>query len=138
MAPKKKELSKKEGKMPMTSEINKEKKPRTKKVPLVMLKPFFVKNNNQNPDFVDEKVVGWVITDTMRKKGAVIWYLARATGDVLASQDAILTKPSGVGKPADFPPASLSANDLASGRYPVVDPLPAWANQCFIPKSLVM
>ena len=75
MAPKKKEMSKKEGKMPMSSAINKEKKPRAKKVPRVMLEPFFVKNNNQNPDFVDEKVVGWVLTDTMRNKGAVIWYL---------------------------------------------------------------
>ena len=141
MAPKKpKEMSKKEGKMPMPMSlaINKEKKPRAKKVPRVMLEPFFVKNNNQNPDFVDEKVVGWVLTDTMRKKGAVIWYLARASGDVLASQNAILTKPSGVGKPADFPPASLSEKDLASARYPVVEPLPAWAKHCFIPKSLVM
>ena len=128
-------MSKSEGKKPMQSAIQ---KPRKRKEPLVMLEPFFVKNNNQNPDFVDEKIVGWVITDTMRKKGAVIWYLARATGDVLASQNAILTKPSGVGKPADFPPATLSASDLASGRYPVVDPLPAWADQCLVPKALVM
>ena len=138
MAPKKekeKVMSKSEGKKPMQSAI---KKPRKKKEPLVMLEPFFVKNNNQNPDFVDEKIVGWVITDTMRKKGAVIWYLARATGDVLASQNAILTKPSGSGKPADFPPSTLSASDLASGRYPVVDPLPAWADQCLVPKALVM
>ena len=138
MAPKKekeKVLSKSEGKKPMQSAIQ---KPRKRKEPLVMLEPFFVKNNNQNPDFVDEKIVGWVITDTMRKKGAVIWYLARATGDVLASQNAILTKPSGSGKPADFPPSTLSASDLASGRYPVVDPLPAWADQCLVPKALVM
>jgi hypothetical protein len=138
MAPKKpKEMSKTEGKKPMSSAIDK-KKPRAKKVPLVMIDPFFVTNDNQNPDYVDEKVVGWVLTDTMRKKGAVIWYLARATGNVLTSPEAILTKVSGVGKPADFPPASLSEKDLASGRYTVVEPLPAWARQCYIPKSLVM
>eukprot|EP00966_Prymnesium_polylepis_P327238 7383116-Prymnesium_polylepis.1 len=74
----------------------------------------------------------------MRKKGAVIWYLAKATGDVLASQTATLTKPSGIGKPPDFPPSSLSAKDLASGRYVVLDPPPVWAAQCFIPKALVM
>ena len=138
MAPKKekeKVMSKSEGKKPMQSAIQ---KPRKRKEPLVMLEPFFVKNNNQNPDFVDEKIVGWVITDTMRKKGAVIWYLARATGNVLTSPEAILTKVSGVGKPADFPPASLSKRDLASGRYTVVEPLPAWAWKCYVPKALVM
>eukprot|EP00966_Prymnesium_polylepis_P136434 3152687-Prymnesium_polylepis.1 len=64
----------------MPSAIDK-KKPKAKKVPLIMIDPFFVTNDNQNPDYVDEKVVGWVLTDSMRKEGAVIWYLARATGN---------------------------------------------------------
>jgi hypothetical protein len=140
MSPKKqKEMSKAEGKKPMPSAIDK-KKPKAKKAPLVMIPPFFVKNDNQNPDYEDEKVVGWVLTDSMRKKAAVIWYRAKATGNVLTcpEDEVILSKVSGIGKPADFPPASLSERDLASGRYTEVEPLPAWAWKCYVPKALVM
>ena len=140
MAPKKekeKELSKSEGKKPMQSAI---KKPRGKKAPLIMMKPYFVKNDNQNPYHEDEKVVGWVLTDTLRKKAAVIWYKAKSVGNVLtcAEDEVILSKVSGVGMPADFPPASLSERDLASGRITQVVPLPAWAWKCYVPKALVM
>ena len=103
-----------------------------------MLKAVFMQNNNQNPKHPTEKVVGWVITDKMRKKGAVIWYLAKTSGDFLSSQTAVLTKPSGHGKPADSPPSTLSGKDLASGRYVVLDPPPLWAGQCCIPKAQIM
>ena len=103
-----------------------------------MLKAVFMQNNNQNPKLLTEKVVCWVITDKMRKKGAVIWYLAKTSGDFLSSQTAILTKPSGHGKPADFPPSTLSGKDLASERYVVLDPPPPWAGQCYIPKAQIL
>ena len=136
---KKKEMSKEEGKKPMASAIDK-KKPRAKKAPLIMIPPFFVKNDNQNPDYKDEKVVGWVLTDSLRKKAAVIWYRAKSTGNVLTcpEDEVILSKVSGIGKPADYPPASLSERDLASGRITEVVPLPAWAWKCYVPKALVM
>jgi hypothetical protein len=140
MAPKKeKEMSKSEGKKPMQSAIDK-KKSRAKKVPLIMLPPYFVKNENQNPHHEDEKVVGWVLTDSLRKNGAVIWYRAKSIGNVLtcAEDEVILSKVSGVGMPADFPPASLSERDLASGRITQVVPLPAWAWKCYVPKGLIM
>ena len=140
MSPKKqKEMSKAEGKKPMPSATDK-KKPRAKKAPLIMIPSYFVKNDNQNPHHEDEKVVGWVLTDSLRKKGAVIWYRAKSIGNVLtcAEDEVILSKVSGVGMPADFPPASLSERDLASGRITQVVPLPAWAWKCYVPKALVM
>ena len=133
MAPKKQEMTKKEGKMP----IDKERK--VKKVKEVLVpETVFMQNTNQNPKHPTEKVVGWCITDKKRKKGAVVWYLAKTSGDFMTSQTAILTKPSGHGKPADFPPSTLSGKDLAGGRYVVLDPPPLWANQCCIPKPGIM
>ena len=122
MAPKKQEMTKKEGKRPMEM-IDKEKKMKKVKEEIV-LETVFMQNTNQNPKHPTEKVVGWCITDTKRKKGAVVWYLAKTSGDFMSSQTAVLTKPSGHGKPPDFPPSTLSSKDLAGGRYVVLDPPP--------------
>ena len=135
MAPKKQEMTKKEGKMPMG--IDKEKKVKKVKEEVVP-ETVFMHNTNQNPKHPTEKVVGWCITDKKRKKGAVVWYLAKTSGDFMSSQTAVLTKPSGHGKPADFPPSTLSGKDLAGGRYVVLDPPPLWAGQCCIPKAQIM
>ena len=135
MAPKKQEMTKKEGKMPVQDKgVTKVRKPKEK----VEHETVFLHNTNQNPKVPTEKVVGWCLTDKKRKKGAVIWYLAKTSGDFFSSQTAVLTAPSGHGKPVDFPPSTLSGKDLASGRYVVLDPLPPWAGQCHVPKAQIM
>jgi hypothetical protein len=133
MAPKK-EMTKKEGKKPVPPKgIAKEKKPKEK----VVHETIFLHNTNQNPKVPTEKIVGWCLTDTKRKNGAVIWYLSKTSGD-FPNQTAVLTAPSGHGKPVDFPPSTLSGKDLASGRYVELDPLPQWAGQCHVPKQQIM
>ena len=139
MAPKKPAMTNKEGKRPieMVDQEKKEKKVKKVKEEIVP-ETFFMQNKNQNPKHPTEKIVGWCTTDTKRKEGFVVWYLAKTSGDFVTSQTAILTKPSGVGKPADFPPSTLSKKDLAGGRYVAMDPVPLWANSCVLPRPGIM
>lgn len=138
MAPKKQAASKKEGKRPMEMVDQEKAEKKEKKVKVVkeevVKETFFMENKNQNPKHPTEKIVGWCTTDTKRKEGWVVWYLAKTTGDFVTSQTAILTKPSGVGKPDAWPPSTLSKKDLAGGRYVAMDPVPLWANDCVLPQ----
>eukprot|EP00966_Prymnesium_polylepis_P249430 5766864-Prymnesium_polylepis.1 len=86
MAPKKQAMTNKEGKRPMEM-IDQEKKAKKVKEEIVP-ETVFMHNTNQNPKHPTEKVVGWCITDTKRKEGAVVWYLAKTSGDFVTSQTA--------------------------------------------------
>ena len=135
MAPKKPAMTNKEGKRPieMVDQEKKEKKVKKVKEEIVP-ETFFMQNKNQNPKHPTEKIVGWCTTDTKRKEGWVVWYLAKTAGDFVTSQTAILTKPSGVGKPDAWPPSTLSKKDLAGTRYVAMDPVPQWAKDCVLPQ----
>ena len=139
MAPKKQAASNKEGKRPMemVDQEKAEKKAKVVKEPIVK-ETIFLQNKGQNPKVPTEKIVGWCTTDTKRKEGWVVWYLAKTSGDFVTSQTAILTKPSGVRKPAAFPPSTLSKKDLAGGRYVAMDPVPLWDNSCVLPRPGIM
>ena len=134
MAPKKPAMTNKEGKRPMEM-VDQEKAEKKAKVKEPIVKEtIFLQNKNQNAKVATEKVVGWCITDTKRKEGWVVWYLAKTAGDFVTSQTAILTKPSGVGKPDAWPPSTLSKKDLAGTRYVAMDPVPQWAKDCVLPQ----
>ena len=135
MAPKKQAASNKEGKRPMemVDQEKAEKKAKVVKEPIVK-ETIFLQNKSQNLRVATEKIVGWCITDTKRKEGWVVWYLAKTAGDFVTSQTAILTKPSGVGKPDAWPPSTLSKKDLAGTRYVAMDPVPQWAKDCVLPQ----
>ena len=101
MAPAHSKYTKQEGKKPMPIS-----KSAAKKVQ-IQHELIFLHNTNQNPEVPTEKICGWCLTDTKRKNGAVIWCLAKMSGE-FPNQTVILTAPSGHGKPAEFPPSTLS------------------------------
>jgi hypothetical protein len=134
MAPKKQATPNKEGKRPMEM-VDQEKAEKKAKVKEPIVKEtIFLQNKGQNPKVPTEKLVGWCITDTKRKKGEVVWYLAKTAGDFVTSTTAILTKPSGIGKPDAWPPSTLTKKDLAGTRYVAMDPVPKWAKDCVLPQ----
>jgi hypothetical protein len=85
----------------------------------------------QNVGIETEIIVGWGLDQSNSKEIFVIWYLATLT----SANVAVLTAPTGYGKPKAYPPSTIKRKELAAGHYVEISPTQGWASTMMKPAT---